>query len=434
MVFAVNSVEASSLSAPTILSIDDNFSEESNSALMIKGLTKANTEVDIYIDNIYQGAAIVNNENGETDNFYFSVKINLAIGSHYISAVAWDKDFRENSGHSQVYVYEISNPAAPTLLIPNEESVVSKVKPKIIGLSESATFVHFYIDGIYNGKTEVLQHESGTANFVYIPFLNLSRERHIVWAVAEDGLGRKSGISNILRFEVEEAAISPTLFNPVVNKNSSYDQPFIVGVVKNDHKVQVYIDKKLNGEIYPMADSKGTTNFAYKPFLKLKPGKHIIYAVAIDSRGKESLWSNIIHYNIAEPRISETAVEEVLVKSVEYSEEKQTEDLAETKKVVKEISKIQDKVSSSSLRNTQANKTDSEKIDIDEIINIDTDKASVTGSVNENEEKQNKLQANIAVFSLFLVAVIAWIFWVNRELIKEKQKEEQKENAASREK
>lgn len=426
-IFSINTVKASIVSAPTILSVEENFVNSFDNNVILKGLTRADTEVDIYIDNIYQGSATVNHENKITDNFFFSTNIDLRNeGTHYISAVAWDKEFTYNSGHSRIFVFEIKKPTAPTLIIPNKESIVSKLKPRIIGLSESATFVHFYIDGVYNGKTEVLRHESGTANFAYTPFLNLSREQHIVWAVAEDSGGRKSRISNILRFTVENPAVSPSLFSPVVNNYSTIDQPFIVGLVKNDHKVQIYIDKKLNGEIYPEAHPSGTTNFAYRPFLKLKPGKHLIYTVAVDARGKESLWSNLKYYTIADPRISEQAVEDVVVKTIQYKEEKQKDDIEIIKnnEIIEEISKIQNNVSTSSLR---ANKEE-DAIDVENIINPDKgDTASVAGVVNENEEKQNSMQANIVVFSLFLISVIAWIFWVNRELIKEKQKENKKD-------
>lgn len=437
--FSVKNVAAANISAPTILSVEEELIATSSNGTIIKGLTPAETQVDIYIDNIYQGAANVNSEGGITDNFYFQVKLDFTEGVHTISAVAWDKEFRNNSDHSKVFIYEVKAPAAPTLIMPNEESVVSKVKPKIIGLSKTATFVHFYIDGVYNGKSKILYNKSGVANFAYTPFLNLSREKHIVWAVAEDIHGRKSGISNILKFTVEEPAVSPTLLKPVINNNSSLKQPFIVGLVKNYHRVQVYIDQKLNGEFMPAPHTNGTANFAYKPFHKLTPGKHIIYAVAIDERGKESFWSNIIHYVVPNPRVSEVAAsEKVTVKSVEYNEEKQSKD-RQQQETMRKIEAIQKDVATSSIRkgateekinkdiatsSTQGEATE-EKINLDEIITDDSDStATTTGAINENKEKQNKLQTNIAVFSLFLLAVIAWIFWVNRELIKEKQKEE----------
>lgn len=417
--------------APTIISV---HAEKSGGTIkpIIKGLTEANTEVDVYINNIYQGSAIVNHEGGVTDNFYFQPKINLNEGVHLVTAVAWDKEFKNHSEHSREFFYQIEPLAAPTLIKPKEDDIVAKVKPLILGLSESATFVHFFIDGVYNGKSEILYDESGTADFAYKPFLNLEKGNHIVWTVAEDLSGRKSGISNVLRFNVEDPAVSPTLFSPVVNSGSGKEQPFIVGLIKNNHKLQIFIDGKLNGTIEPEAHPSGTTDFAYKPFLRLEPGKHFIYAVAIDERGKESRWSNIIHYEVKHPQISEEAVEDAAVKSITYPEEEQKNDLEEKKteaekedESVNEFVDVQEKISTSSLRNEE------EEIDVSDFIS-DQDKGTGTsGVVDENNNKQNRTQSNIIIFSLFLFAIIVWIFWVNKELIKEKKeakKEEKNKN------
>jgi hypothetical protein len=418
-IFSVSPVKADSISAPTILAADKLISDFTTRPT-IQGLTLAGTEVDIYIDDIYQGGARVNNTDTDTDNFFFQPSFDLGEGVHTVTAVAWAKDFSSNSKHSQEYVFFIEALPAPTLLIPNEEDVVSKLKPRILGLSKSATLIHFYIDGVYNGKTEIIRHESGTANFAYKPFLNLSRTEHVVWAVAEDASGRKSSISNTLNFIVEDPAVSPTLLTPVVNINSSEDQPFIVGLIKNDYKLQVFIDHKLNGEIYPEAHISGITNFAYKPFLSLSPGRHLIYTIGIDARGKESLWSNFIYYTVPDPRILDEAAEEVAVKSIQYTETKQREDSEKDKEMFDSIAKTQNNVSTSSLRDNEKK----EKIDIESIIGSDEgDETDITGGINENKEKQNNLKTNIVVFSFFLIAVVAWIFWVNKEIIKEKQKE-----------
>ena len=103
-----------------------------------------------------RGATDMNDEGEETDtdtdtdNFFFQPSFDLGEGVHTVTAVAWAKDFSSNSKHSQEYVFFIEALPAPTLLIPNEEDVVSKLKPRILGLSKSATLIHFYIDGVYN--------------------------------------------------------------------------------------------------------------------------------------------------------------------------------------------------------------------------------------------------------------------------------------------
>ena len=51
------------------------------------------------------------------------------------------------------------------------------------------------------------------------------------------------------------------------------------------------------------------------------------------------------------------------------------------------------------------------------------DQAEVAGSglVDESKRQQGRLQLNLLIFFGFLIAVIFWIFWVNRELIKERR-------------
>ncbi|MBU4455490.1 hypothetical protein KJ586_03195, partial [Patescibacteria group bacterium] len=104
------------------------------------------------------------------------------------------------AGCREVQADGVSAPAmpAPTMIEPDENTVTGKLKPLIKGLTINGTFVRVYIDGVYNGKTDILTHDSGTANFAYQPFLNLSEGRHAAWAVAEDEASGKSGISNVL--------------------------------------------------------------------------------------------------------------------------------------------------------------------------------------------------------------------------------------------
>ncbi|MDD5295135.1 MAG: hypothetical protein PHP21_04475, partial [Patescibacteria group bacterium] len=135
----------------------------------------------------------------------------------------------------------------------------------------------------------------GTANFAYKPFLDLEVGLHKVWAIAEDDSGRKSGVSNILEFLVQKPMPAPTLFSPVVNSRTKYNQPFIVGLSKNDSFIKVFIDNELNGQFEVDNHSSGTANFAFKPPV-LARGNHSVYATATDNRGKESRRSNTVYF------------------------------------------------------------------------------------------------------------------------------------------
>lgn len=54
--------------------------------------------------------------------------------------------------------------------------------------------------------------------------------------------------------------------------------------------------------------------------------------------------------------------------------------------------------------------------------------ASGSGLTDENMEVSGKIKMNLIIFIVFLLAIIVWIFWVNQELIKEKQNADRESN------
>jgi hypothetical protein len=63
--------------------------------------------------------------------------------------------------------------------------------------------------------------------------------------------------------------------------------------------------------------------------------------------------------------------------------------------------------------------------DLETILNSEDDsETGEQGLLDESQNNQGKLEWNLIIFLLFLAAVIAWIFWVNRELIKERREKE----------
>ncbi len=396
---------ASTIKAPIIIEVGQGTVDKLANPI-ITGLVQTGAEVMIYIDGEYIGLAEINQENTEANNFYFQLIKTLDVGRHTATAVAQDQTSLVLSPPSEEFEFNILPLPAPTLISPNKQMVTGKVKPLITGLTVNDSLVHIYIDGIYNGKTEILTHLSSTANFAYRPFLNLSVGQHLAWAIAEDELGRKSQISNVLNFRIEEPLPAPTLFKPTVNKSTNYQQPLVIGLAKNDSLINVYIDKQLNGQFQVENHESGTANFAYQPFLPLEEGDHLVYTEAVDNRGKISSWSNVIYFRVsrsAHPSITSEAVEEAMEVKVlsETLPEEEIQKIEEPKKEKADIEEIEE---------------------IEEIIKPDeSEQAEETGLINESREQQGKLKWNLIIFILFLVAVIAWIFWVNRELIKERR-------------
>jgi len=335
---------------------------------------------------------------------------------------------------------------APILIAPNQTTITAKVKPLIIGLTQSGSLVKVYIDDVYNGKTEILYHDSQTANFAYRPFLNLSRGWHKVYALAEDSSGRTSQISEVLYFKIELPMPAPTMLKPVVNKKTSSSRPFIVGLAKNDSKIKVYIDKKYDGEFTVKNHDSGTANFAYQPVKPLIRGSHLVYAVAIDKRGKESSWSNLVYFSARNSAITQAAAAEESQAAARIEEPKTAAKTDEAVPVISGSSGVIEKKSTESAASEPEEQLDAikqlsqpDQASLEKIKNLlgaDMGEKATTGQgmINEGRLNQGKIKLSVAVFILFLIGVVAWLLWVNRELIKERRTQNEADEQADKDK
>jgi len=418
-----NNLYALGVSAPTILELENG---------RVLGLAHINSEVMIYVDGTYMGNADMGESETQTNNFIYNLPQNIDSGQHVLEAIAKDRTSLLLSIFSNPINFYVQDLPAPTMIKPDEDTIIGKVKPFVTGLSVSGTKVHVFIDGVYNGRTEFLEHVSGTANFVYRPFLNLGVGSHTIWTIAEDVRGRKSSPSNVLYFNIERPLPSPTIFTPVVNKYTNAEQPFIVGLAKNDSKIKVFIDHKLDGEFNVKNHVSGTANFAYRPFTALSSGNHLVYTVSVDARGKESRWSNIIYFFVSGPIVLATE----FVPEMEDGLESETEDQTLAPAQEEKIEEIKDEQKLEQVREDKEEKRDEKKneesVQVDQelenIIKYDSsDEEKESGSLNEGEESQTALKMNLIIFLAFLLAIIAWIFWVNRELIKERRESSEDE-------
>lgn len=417
------------ISAPKIIKLiaGENF--------IAAGVAPAETEVLIYIDGNFIGYV----ESDKNSNFRYDGMQKLSDGSHIVMAVAKDKTSLVLSAPSDEIKFTVNLLPAPTLIVPNKTTIVSKIKPIIAGLTKSGSFVKIFIDGVYNGKTEILRDESDTADFAYKPFLNLSRGWHEVYAMAEDESGKISEISEILSFNIELPMPAPVMLKPVVNKNSSSNRPFIVGLAKNDAKIKIFIDEIYNGEFEVKNHTSGTANFAYKPFHALKRGNHSVCAVAIDKRGKQSDCSNMVYFSVKNSAIAQSAKEEKndSVAKIEDPGKIQKSDVKYS--VISESSgdleeKIEKKPESDANKLMAQDKAGMEKIK--DLIHDDQDEKNKTasGMIDEGKSSQRKLKLSFVVFALFFIGIIFWLLWVNRELVKERRARNESENNQESEK
>lgn len=100
---------------------------------------------------------------------------------------------------------------------------------------------------------------------------------------------------------VDPAPPAPTLVAPANSSHTVKTKPVIVGLTKNNTWVKVYIDGTFNGQFKAVDHPSGTANFAYEPFLNLKPGWHKVYVQSMDTTGRSSLPSATLEFYVEHP-------------------------------------------------------------------------------------------------------------------------------------
>lgn len=445
--------------------------------LSLTGTAPARSEVLIYLDgnlvgqtearsltkpeavSVCSGSAAGGVECGSSWYFQYQGTQKLADGSHVVMAVTQDKTSLVLSAPTSEIKFTVNALPAPTLIAPNEKTATADLKPLITGLTRDNSLVKIFIDGAYDGETSLLEDESGTANFAYRPVLDLTRGFHKIYALAQNNAGQTSPKSEVLNFKIELPFPAPTIFQPVVNRQTSLSRPFMVGLAKNDSKIKIYIDKKYHGELTVKNHPSGTANFAFKPVVALARGAHSVYAVAVDKRGKKSGWSNLVNFSTKNSAIAQSAQEErkgVVVKTKEPP--KPVEIKSEPAVISKSSGAVLERtgvkpaveaqgpaVAEEKPASAEAGLEDKEKAIKQEL--KDKEKAALEkvksligagaaetksdrGMINEGKQNQGRLKLSVIIFILFLVGVVAWLLWVNRELVKERRAQTEAEEKA----
>ncbi len=367
----------------------------------VKGKSEKNTEILMYINGQYYQTIQIK----KCNNFLCRFELNdleLKPGNYKVFFIAKDKTSLVLSAPTKEYNFIVKNIPAPTL--------VKIVKGNILtGLTISGTKVKVFVDDKYDGETDILYHNSGTANFAY-RIKDNTPGRHLIKVKAVNKLKKESDFSKGIEFFVDYPYPAPILFEELTKKENK-EKVLIVGVVKSNSYVQLFLDNKLFQESDLLTDSSGTANFAFR-VSGLTEGKHLVYTVAINKdKTKISSKSNVVAFLIKKkvvPKISQKAAQEtnkaalksnkIVVKGTEFEQTSSDKEGLEKKENLKS--------------------DDNDNVVIPSIDNKNNKKTG--GLINEKKQNQNTL--NIIIFVLFLVIIITWIFWVNRELIKEKNK------------
>lgn len=159
---------------------------------VIKGLAPSGHTVKVYIDDAYNGQAQATIHSSGTGHFAYTPFVDLILGAHTAKIVV------ENSQGIRTHA---SDNITFHLERPYVSPVITRVtdldtpKPKIWGLAKSGSTVQIFIDYKLYGEFQVTD-ASGTASFVYEPFLNLKPGVHTVYAVAKDSRGKSSNIAS----------------------------------------------------------------------------------------------------------------------------------------------------------------------------------------------------------------------------------------------
>lgn len=385
----------------------------------ISGLTNKNTDVLVYIDDVLNGLATVKVGKTPTDSFNFRVQNKLKAGKHKMILVAKSKSTKILSAPTKEYFFSVKGVATPVVYQPNESFITGHPYQPITGWSEYSSTVFVYIDGRYDGKVKL---GGGETRFKYIPKSALSVGKHSVYVVAEDVHKEKSQASEIKKFTIEKAFLAPTVFKV---KFSAKNLPVVTGLVRNNSTIRVYLDGKVIAQYLVRKTNGKNVSFAYTINKKLYKGSHKVVVDAIDARGKVSAPSKAQYFTTYQGVVKK--------KSVASSATQKTVAKAPKKvaaaRVVPEV--VKEEVKTEELKAVEEKKeepiVEEKQVEDDftkELLGA-LNKADETGSTSGTSSetgKSSSVRTNTIIFVFFLVAVIAWIFWVNRELIKERNK------------
>ncbi|MDD5567458.1 MAG: fibronectin type III domain-containing protein [Patescibacteria group bacterium] len=184
------------------------------------------------------------------------------------------------------YIFDLPT---PTVVSPQANETTKTRQPVITGLALSSNLIKVFIDGIYNGYTSASNDQSGTGNFSYKPFLNLTVGTHTLQVEAWSEKHR-SQKSSLISFVVPVSYVTPTVIQPLV-KDGPNPEVVISGVAKNNSRIVIQIDGQEVAETKTINDPSGTGSFSVVVSTNhiLSSGEHKITVVAYSQNGLASL-------------------------------------------------------------------------------------------------------------------------------------------------
>jgi len=292
------------------------------------------------------------------------------------------------------FVLAIVNTAPSILYLTRVEGAGSS-QILVNGLIAPGYNVKIYLNGKYSAMANVSQINANSAKFSYLSAPINSSQKYELMAIGQNEVSLELTAPAIAAVTsvIEEKVIAPTKTVPIVKAKTVVATvaaptlvspaatpcvaiPYVSGSTPAGTLVNIFIDNSLSATIPSTKVSSSVSLFSYLPANILKRGMHSVYAIAQNNNGVKSSKSNTLNFCINVPQI-----------------------LTATSTSVAQINNIP---TSSPVVTAQPTST---------IIFQKT----ITNSKASND----KNILNIIIFLLFVIGLLIWMIFVNRELAQE---------------
>ena len=217
----------SSLPAPTLLAPASGESFDLSQPA-IRGVTFNDTRVAVYIDDVFNGYATVQNGTQGTASFVYFPFLELSAGYHKVKVRAEDPNTGVRSDVSPETSFFVEYPyPAPQIHFAAENEDTTWSKPFISGVAKNDSKVKIFIDGVLNGEFLVMNSGTGTASFAYQPYFALSPGEHTAYAVAVGPSGKQSVASTTFTFNITKP-VDATVSSAVITEDEAGDENEII--------------------------------------------------------------------------------------------------------------------------------------------------------------------------------------------------------------
>ncbi len=170
---------------------------------------------------------------------------------------------------------------------------------QVVILGEDINFsqTKVYLDGQFLGYTQNKIGTLGWQEFSLSLPDNLIFGQHQLDLIAEYFQNTQSPTTT-LSFFYQAKFPAPTLFNPVLNLGTNFQQPWLVGLAFNNSELEIYLDDKLDNTFFVTNHASGVASFRYLPRERLTPGFHVVKVRAFSPDNRKSDFSNEIIFEV----------------------------------------------------------------------------------------------------------------------------------------